>query len=257
MYRVLEVRPETASAFTVMLAGEVSFEPGQFVMAWIPRLDEKPFTISYRGDDGFGITVLEKGQFTKRLRELQPGDWLGIRGPYGRAFTLRYDSIAVGGGCGMAALASLAERLPDLVLIQGARTADEILYRERFPSMTLCTDDGSAGREGFPTVVLEEMLISRSPDMVYTCGPEVMMVGVVDICRRHDVPCQASLERFMKCGFGVCGQCTCSGQRVCKDGPIFDGEQLAEMPDFGRFGLLKTGERAPLEVCAAWRGGGK
>ncbi len=70
--------------------------------------------------------------------------------------------------------------------------------------------------------------------MVYCCGPEVMLVKVAEIAHAQQVACQVSVERYMKCGLGVCGQCVCGSDRVCADGPVFDGLRLLENPDFGR-----------------------
>jgi dihydroorotate dehydrogenase electron transfer subunit len=83
-----------------------------------------------------------------------------------------------------------------------------------------------------------------------------MMAPVVDACRRAGVECQASLERHMKCGFGVCGQCECDGRLVCQDGPVFSAGELAKMPSFGRHTRLKSGRKVGIsgqDHCAVRR----
>jgi dihydroorotate dehydrogenase electron transfer subunit len=229
-----------------------AFRPGRFFMLWLPRLDEKPYAVSYLDGERLGITVLERGPFSRRLCDLEPGATLGLRGPFGRAFW-DYERHAdseraalVGGGCGMAVLAPLADRLPRASVVQGARSADGLLYEERFRNHVIFTDDGSAGRRGFPTEWLEERVEQGALDMVYTCGPEVMMAAVASICRRAGIGCQVSLERYMKCGIGVCGQCDCDGRRVCVEGPTFGLDELEEMPSFGRARRDKMGRRMPL-----------
>ncbi|MHC4480641.1 MAG: ferredoxin reductase domain-containing protein [Planctomycetota bacterium] len=114
-----------------------AFRPGRFFMLWLPRLDEKPYAVSYLDGERLGITVLERGPFSRRLCDLEPGATLGLRGPFGRAFW-DYERHAdseraalVGGGCGMAVLAPLADRLPRASVVQGARSADGLLYEER------------------------------------------------------------------------------------------------------------------------------
>jgi len=226
--------------------------PGQFVMVWLPRINEKPFTLAYLTDEHVGITVQKRGPFSGQLADLQPGAEFGLRGPFGCGFWDLYGYAEsarvalIGGGCGMATLGLLAEALPAATVVQGARTASSLLYTERFPDQVLFTDDGSTGREGFPTQWLAEQIAADALDAVYTCGPEVMMARIAEQCRAAGVACQASLERYMKCGIGVCGQCDCDGQLVCQDGPTFDLTELAEMPSFGREHRDKTGRRLPL-----------
>ncbi len=226
--------------------------PGQFVMVWLPRIDEKPFTLAYLTEEHVGITVQKRGPFSSQLAALEPGAQFGLRGPFGCGFWdlhgyAKSERVAlIGGGCGMATLGLLAEALPAATVVQGVRTASSLLYTERFPDQVLFTDDGSTGRKGFPTEWLSERIEADALDAVYTCGPEVMMARVAEICRAAGVACQASLERYMKCGIGVCGQCDCDGQLVCQDGPTFDLDELAEMPSFGHESRDKTGRREQL-----------
>lgn len=231
-----------------------SFAPGRFFMVWLPRLDEKPYAVSCLDGRRLGITVQKRGPFSTRLCSLEPGARVGLRGPFGRGFWgveqhAQSEQVAlIGGGCGMAVLAPLAERVPHATIVQGARSANVVLFQERFDRQVLFTDDGSAGRGGFPTEWLEEHAEAGHVDMVYTCGPEIMMADVVSICRRAGIACQVSMERYMKCGFGVCGQCDCDGRRVCVEGPTFSIEELADMPSFGRTRRDKTGKRLPVTV---------
>jgi len=240
---------EEAEARGLELRG---FTPGQFFMVWLPRVDEKPYAISHLDAERLAITVQKRGPFSTRLCELQPGAGVGLRGPFGRGFwgvEARAESTRValiGGGCGMAVLAPLAERLPKATLVQGARSADRLFYLDRFPEQVVFTDDGSAGRQGFPTDWLKERIAEGVLDAVYACGPEVMLASVVEVCRGGGVACQASLERYMKCGFGVCGQCDCDGRRVCVEGPVFDADELARMPSFGRLHRDGTGRAVPV-----------
>ena len=81
--------------------------------------------------------------------------------------------------------------------------------------------------------------------MVATCGPELMMVEVLKISKQHNIPAQASLERWMKCGVGICGACALSTYRICKDGPVFDSEKLTNT-DFGKSKLDKAGEKCSI-----------
>jgi dihydroorotate dehydrogenase electron transfer subunit len=80
-----------------------------------------------------------------------------------------------------------------------------------------------------------------------------MMKQVFQICEEHDISCQVSLERYMRCGFGVCGACICSDQIVCKDGPVFGTEKIKKMPDFNVRALLKSGKDVALDQYFSWR----
>ena len=143
----------------------------------------------------------------------------------------------------MACLATLVDRLNDVTIINGARTASELLYQKRFKEMRLCTEDGTVGFKGTTVDLLAELLKKQRFQKVYTCGPEKMMYKVVELCKRYSIECEVSLDRYIKCGFGVCGQCDCSGLRVCIDGPVFNTKGLSKMEDFGKVIIKKTGER--------------
>ena len=250
--------PAEAAARGLDLA---AFVPGQFFMVWLPRLDEKPYAVSFLGDGRVGITVQQRGPFSTALTELTPGARVGLRGPFGRGFRGAADHdpsrvAIVGGGCGTAVLAPMARRLPGATVVQGARSANVILRPEGLGEQVVFTDDGSDGRQGFPTEWLVEQAEAGAVDAVYTCGPEVMMAAVAELCRGAGMACQAGLERYMKCGIGVCGQCECDGQRVCVEGPVFDLADLARMPSFGRRRRDKTGRFVVPDHCPTGPGAG-
>ena len=224
--------------------------PGQFIMVWIPGLDEKPMAVSYLIKNEFAFTSHAIGNFTNALDKLKKGDKVGIRGPYGNGFSLKNNSCIVGGGVGMASVATLIDSLKNPVVINGARSRGDLIYLKRFKNknMTATTDDGSYGGKGFATDVLEEVLSkNKKIRIVYTCGPEMMMKKVFEICSRRKVECEASLERYMACGFGVCGKCVINDKIVCVDGPVFNSGQLNEMPEFGNFARLKSGRKVSLK----------
>lgn len=252
MVKIKKIFQENPYVKTFFLDKKIQSKPGQFVMVWIPGLDEKPFSLSYVGDKT-AITVEEKGKFTKTLFRMKEGDYVGLRGPYGNGFQMKGDACVVAGGCGLAPISVLIDELKDPFVIIGARTKDRLIFKKRFPNAKITTDDGSFGEKGFTTNALEDALKNKKFGVVYTCGPEIMMRKVFDICESHGIPCQASLERFMKCGFGVCGQCEINGLRVCKDGPVLSSEQLRGMKDFGEEARLKSGKKVPVSEYVQWR----
>lgn len=250
---LLEIVRETPTTMTYRFRADLGGQPGQFLMVWIPRYDELPMALSYLGAVK-GITVRDYGDATHAIAAFNAGDRIGVRGPYGNAFRLDGESVlAVGGGSGMAsmiaAIEAFAQQGAEVVTAVGAKTADELLFVERANAsgqVHIATDDGSRGFHGL-VPVLAEKLIEREPcDRILTCGPERMMKAVVDSARRRRIPVQASIERYMKCGIGICDACSLDDKLVCLDGPIFTGEQLEGSEDFGRYRRDKSGRRIPV-----------
>lgn len=220
-------------------------EPGQFVMIWIPRVDAKPFGIMScdAKNESFEITIARVGAFTDKLFNLKQGDRLGVQGPFGNSFTLpaKAKSVAlIAGGFGAAPLAFLAQRCAErgvkATFFEGAKNAGDVILEKRLRSLAadfrVATDDGSCGFKGYCTQFFEEALKNEKFDAVFTCGPELMMKRVVETCCAKKIPVQFSLERFMKCGYGVCGQCACGSKLVCKDGTVFTQNDLPSLSDF-------------------------
>ena len=241
---VSEVINETTNIKTIKFKWHEESKAGQFIMVWLPGIDEIPMSLSYSD----GITVDNIGEATKAIHDLKAGSQIGIKGPYGDGFDLSGDGfLLVGGGTGIAALSRAAEKLSQsgkkVRIAIGARTANDLLFVERmkaFGEVHVATDDGSTGHHGFITQVAEKLISEKRPDMILACGPEPMMVGALGLA--GDIPIQCSLERYMKCGFGICGSCQCGKYTVCKDGPVFSGQQLAEIEDFGKYKRDGTGK---------------
>lgn len=260
-YTIKKVIKETPKAASLIFKGKINYKPGQFIMLWIPDLDEKPFVVSYHDKDSFGVTIEEKGVFTKKIAKIKPGTKAGIRGPYGNGFKAKNNSIIVAGGLGMALALALIKQVKNSIIIQGAKSKKYLIYLknkeikkilEKNKNIIIyCTDDGSFGIHGFTTDVLKETLTKQKT--VYTCGPEVMIKAVFDICEKKRIECQASLERFMKCGIGACGSCCINDQLVCKDGPVFNSSQIRKLTELGKFARLKSGKKVPIKEYYAWR----
>lgn len=226
---------------TLHLGDKTEFIPGQFVMIWLPGINEKPFSIAGHDKEGILITVRKRGDFSGKLVDLKEGDRVGVRGPYGRPFDLVENCCLVAGGIGFACLGPIAERYPQAPILYGEANEHSRIYRSRFPDSVFYTDDGSAGTKGFPTDELEETIKRRGCEMVYACGPEPMLMKTIEICTSLGVGCQLSIERYMKCGNGVCGQCACGPVRACVEGTVFYGHELMKNPDFGRRKLDSSG----------------
>lgn len=233
-------------------------KPGQFINLWIPGLDEKPYSISHQSEKDFAVTIRKIGNFTKKLFELKKGTILGIRGPYGSGYKLEGKNILLaGGGCGCGPLAFLADEAAKkkikVTFIIGANSKDQLLFVSRMKKIArviAATDDGSYGFKGLATSVLEDFLTNEKnkTDKIFSCGPEVMLKKVAAICEKNKIDCELSLERYMKCGFGICGQCCMdlTGWRVCTEGPVFNLEQIKRITEFGNYRRDATGKKIKI-----------
>ena len=145
------------------------------------------------------------------------------------------------GGIGTAPLLPLIQSV-DSDMIIGAKTKDELLFHNKAKNIRITTDDGSLGFKGFTTELLKKKLKKKRYSVIYTCGPELMIKAVFDICEKNKIECQASLERYMKCAIGICDQCSINHFRVCKEGPVFGSENLRKMTELGKFARSKSGK---------------
>jgi dihydroorotate dehydrogenase electron transfer subunit len=246
--RVVEHGPDTRS-FVLPAPFEASF-PGQFVFAWLPGLGEKPFSISEHHGGELELTIKALGPFSRAMMALEPGDKLGLRGPYGSRFEVPGPAVLLGGGIGIAPIRFLARALEregrGAPILLGARTRDEHVFIDDFERLgaRFATDDGSFGHHGFVTQLLHDLPLTRDTTL-HACGPEPMLMGVRRIAADLGLPVQLSMERYMKCGLGICGQCCMdgSGVRCCVEGPVLSEEQLAGITELGMTHRDATGRR--------------
>ncbi len=225
---------ESPKVRTLVFDLYVEAEPGQFVMAWLPGVDEKPFSLVRAAP--VTLTIARVGPFTEAVHRLDVGDQLWIRGPLGQPFCLppnpgnqdQRPLLLVGGGYGVAPLYFLAERALEagweMKAIIGARTAADVVFRRRFEalgvSVLVTTDDGSLGEKGVATEAAARLLEQGPIRALYACGPEPMLDAAEELAQAHGLPAAFSYERRMRCGIGVCGSCTRDGWLVCRDGPV-------------------------------------
>jgi len=225
--------------------------PGQFFMIWIPKIDEIPMSVSYINNKTKGITFKKVGEATKSLFSLKVGDKIGIRGPFGNGFEIIGKNILfVGGGTGIATIVPALEKAIQKniksTIVIGAKNKTELFFEKRIKKLCLdllvSTDNGSKGYNGLVTNLAEIQLNKNNFDSIITCGPEMMMKKLFEISNEKHF--QASLERFMKCGIGICGQCCVgNGLRVCMEGPVFNKKILKNIKDFGIFKRDASGKK--------------
>ena len=256
---VREVVDETPTVRTLAFRDEAmsSALPGQFAMVWVPGVGELPMSVMVSEGRGMAaFTVRRHGHASTGLFNTGAGQPIGVRGPYGNAFTVRGGRLLlVGGGTGLVPLMRLLTAVgagDDVTVLIGARSANEVFFERTAEGLLrhnarhrvmVCTEDGSSGRGGLVTDLAEELLDGGDAyDGVYTCGPEPMMFKTVSMAHSRGVFVQASVERMMKCGVGICGSCCLGEDLVCRDGTVFDGGHLlGRRPEFGLSFRNKSG----------------
>jgi dihydroorotate dehydrogenase electron transfer subunit len=259
--QIEETIAETPTVKTLVFKDSLSYSanPGQFLMIWIPRIEEIPMSVMINSKEGYAAVTIRKFGFgSTALFERKKGDLIGLRGPYGKKFTIRkkYKKILIiGGGTGLVPLLRLASYISKKkiksTIVMGARTKEEVFFEkltrkiidETGSLLIVCTDDGSYGVKGSTVSVMSKIVRDDTFDCVYTCGPELMMKGVVELSNQNSLPVQASLERYMKCGIGICGSCCLDSSLVCQDGTVFNEKQLSTMLDFGISYRDKDGQK--------------
>lgn len=261
LYRVRRVRREIPDTFTLELEPEEGveippFASGQFNMLYVFGVGEIPISIS--GDPArrqpLVHTTRAVGTVSKAMRELKPDDVIGVRGPFGSHWPIERamgkDVVIVAGGIGLAPLRSAMyqvisqrEKYGKVVLLYGARTPEDILYRREverwrahFDLEVHVTVDNATGKWRGSVGVVTRLIPRASFDPLNTvamvCGPEVMMRFTAAELEKRGVAAEnmyVSMERNMKCAVGLCGHCQYLPHFVCKDGPVFQYSQVQEL----------------------------
>lgn len=132
-------------------------------------------------------------------------------------------------------------------VVCAAQTISELLFNNRLKdagaNVYTCTDDGSCGFKGFATHRALELIAVKEYDWAVVCGPEVMMKPIHGTLDVNGIDGEYSLERYMKCAIGICGQCCVdnTGWRICAEGPVFSSDQLSQIDEFGKFHRTSSG----------------
>ena len=207
------------------------------------NLLRRPISICEAGEGRLRIVFQVKGSGTEWLADRKEGDTLDVLGPLGHGFdtaALGARPVLLGGGIGVppmlqaAKCAKAAGAAPRAIL--GFRNKGAVILEEDFRAVCetfVTTDDGSYARHGFVTDVLKELVADATG--VAACGPKPMLKAIAAIAKQAGLPCQVSMEERMGCGIGACLVCACAlkaenGEtrygHVCKDGPVFNAEEV-------------------------------
>ena len=258
-FRIDRVKQETEDTFTLGLVPDeantkFAYLPGQFNMLCVFGVGEVPISISGDPSETSRLehTTRRVGTVTTAMGQLRAGDMIGVRGPFGTHWPVTEevgrDVLIVAGGIGLAPLRPVLyhlmaqrEKYRKIVLLYGARSPEEILYKRELErwrgkfdlEVQVTVDRGSSGWRGNVGVVTP--LVARAPftpsnTIALLCGPEIMMRFAVNELQKRGVAAERtylSLERNMKCALGFCGHCQYGSMFVCKDGPVFRLDQIA------------------------------
>ncbi|MBT8171781.1 dihydroorotate dehydrogenase electron transfer subunit [Candidatus Bathyarchaeota archaeon] len=261
--RIVKIQKVKTENFTVKtfsfidkLCGKA--DPGQFVMVWIPGVDEIPISLSGIESGGnTSITIHGVGEASNTLNQKKEGDIIGIRGPFGNGFVPKKGNVmVVGGGTGIGPLMPLVKKLVKIAnkvtVMCGVKNKENLLFFNTLKKICsgikteiiFTTEDGSFQHSGLITDQVKNQLKTQNFDLIYACGPELMMYKIFILSEQHKIPIQVSLERIMRCSIGLCGSCQLGKIRVCKDGPVLNSEQLRSIKEeFGKFRLDQTGKK--------------
>ena len=237
--RIIENKKVTDDIFKIIVSADVDGEAGQFVQVRLHSNEftlRRPFGIAATNNDQLTMFYRIIGKGTQFLSECKAGISINILAPLGNGFNIDGEKILlVGGGLGLAPLLPAAYKSKSADVIVGGKNIDEaLLWKNEFKNLAenifITTDDGSYGHHGFATDIMPDILKSNHYDRILTCGPEIMMRNVAEIAKKNNIPCQVSLEKRMACGLGACLSCstdTIHGRKkICKDGPIFNAEEV-------------------------------
>jgi len=266
MVTVVAVRQETPDIRSLRLGFEspearetFAFRPGQFCLVSALGTGEAVFCISSppAWKDAIEVSVKQVGKVTAAIHDLEVGDRVGLRGPYGNWFPyeamLGRNVVFVGGGIGLAPLRpliwqTLSERtkFKDVYIVYGARTVRDLVYTDdlaewaKVPGVRLVrtVDPGGEdatwdGEVGLVPAVLEKTK-PNCDGVLVVCGPPIMIKFALLAATRlgfdpKDVI--TTLEMKMKCGVGLCGRCNIGSRYVCRDGPVFTLKEMQALPD--------------------------
>ncbi|QZY57390.1 dihydroorotate dehydrogenase electron transfer subunit [Crassaminicella profunda] len=242
MLENIEIAPSIHKIEMERVDGFGDIKPGQFlhIKCSDAYLLRRPISISMVQKDRVGIVVRKAGEGTSLLCDRKKGEILDVLGPLGNGFTIDEGKnvIVIGGGIGTAPLLELVKNLKEkqVTVLLGYKDTPYLVeaFKDYVKDVKVATEDGSAGYKGYVTDLLKTKLENDKVDIIYSCGPEIMLKKVQEIATEYKVKSQLSIEERMACGVGACLVCTCKVKsedgvkhvRTCKDGPVFSGDEV-------------------------------
>lgn len=240
-------------------AQKFKYLPGQFAQVGILGVGEAPFGIVTAPCEGniVRFSVKKVGMLTENLHQQEVGDLVELRGPLGNGWPLEKlagrDLVIIGGGFAFTTLRSLIRHIIEpqnrddfgrIDIVYGNRTPDQMLYKEELErwltrddlNVYLTIDKAVPGWDkyvGFVPQITEQAIKPSPQGIAVVCGPPIMIKYTLPLLKKLDFSPQriyTSLEMKMKCGIGMCGRCNVGSKYICKDGPVFNLEDLERLP---------------------------
>ena len=216
----------------------VEVKAGQFVSIYCDGLTlRRPFSVFTNNNGNIGVLFKERGKGTDYIKSLKIGDIVDLTGPFGNSFSIENKkSLLVGAGVGVAPISYLKTKL-DEQNIENKFIAG-FLNKGEVPNCvnidTLYTDDGSMGQKGSVLDYFENVINDYKPEIIYACGPHIVLKNIAEQGMKYNIEVQISLEKIMACSIGVCRGCVIDvikdgktvNAAVCKDGPVFRGSEV-------------------------------
>ncbi len=258
---LIERRQESSDVFTLQLRlvdsqqrEQYRFQPGQFNMVYLHGVGEVAISIVSDREDPtlLNHTIRAVGRVTRGLEQLQTGQQIGLRGPYGRGWPMEQakskDLVVVTGGLGCAPVVAAIHEVEQqraaygrLAIIEGVRHHQDLIYPDRFhhweqmerTDVVLCCSHDKAApwpwHTGRVTAHLDQLGFDLPDAVAMLCGPEGMMAAAAETLIQQGMSGDSiwlSLERNMQCGDGFCGHCQLGSHFVCRDGPVFNWSEI-------------------------------
>lgn len=258
--KLTEVIDESSliKTFVLVPEEEFPFKTGQFIELSIDGIGEAPFTPSSSPlvTTKMEVTVMKTGYVTGLMHRMKPGEFMGIRGPYGRGYPIDSffgkEVLILGGGCGLApirsllyALEAVKDKLVKVILCYGSKTPDDCIYKPLFSRLNKIDkfeayrtvdkpDEKWDESVGVVTSLLNKIRMNIENSVAVVCGPPVMMkfgtIRLLEMGYKED-QIYLSMEKNMSCGLGKCGHCMMGEFFVCKDGPVFTYNEIKHNPE--------------------------
>jgi NAD(P)H-flavin reductase len=244
--------------FVLIPEEEFSFKTGQFIELSVDGIGEAPFTPSSSPliTKQMEVTVMKTGYVTGLMHMMKPGEFMGIRGPYGRGYPIENffgrEVLILGGGCGLApirsllyALESVKDKLVKVILCYGSKTPADCIYKplfnrlnkiDKFEAFRTVDKPDEEWNEavGVVTSLLNKVRVNIENSVAIVCGPPIMMkFGTIRLLEMgfKEEQIYLSMEKNMSCGLGKCGHCMMGEFFVCKDGPVFTYNEIKHNPE--------------------------
>lgn len=238
--KVSKIERVSASSHFIEIECEkaVKVKAGQFISIYCDGLTlRRPFSVYSNVDGKIGVLFKERGKGTQYIKSLKVGDFIDVAGPFGNTFDIKNKkSLLIGAGIGAAPMSYLKTKLDELK-IENFYAAGFLNKSEIPKGMIIdkiCTDDGSFGDKGSVLNYLGVLINEYQPEVIYACGPHIVLKIVAEISEKYGIETQIAMEKVMACGIGVCRGCVIDVKKdgkiinatVCKDGPVFKGSEV-------------------------------